>query len=56
MVAEGGPTAAANFEAGYEGFATRQYRGMGIVTSDPFEARRLSIKRLTSCVWNRSFN
>jgi hypothetical protein len=34
---EGGPNAAATFEAGYEGFASRAYRGMGIVTSDPFE-------------------
>lgn len=32
---KGGPTAAATFEAGVEGFKTRQYRGMGVVTSDP---------------------
>ena len=35
---EGGPNAAAAFEAGYEGFASRQYRGMGVVTSDPVRA------------------
>jgi len=34
---EGGPSAVANFEAGVEGYKTRQYRGMGVVTSDPFE-------------------
>ena len=32
---KGGPNAAATFEAGVEGFKTRQYRGMGVVTSDP---------------------
>lgn len=32
---EGGPSAVANFEAGVEGYKTRQYRGMGVVTSDP---------------------
>jgi hypothetical protein len=32
---KGGPNAAAMFEAGVEGFKTRQYRGMGVVTSDP---------------------
>ena len=34
---EGGPSAVATFDAGYEGFASRAYRGMGVVTSDPFE-------------------
>lgn len=34
---KGGPNAAATFEAGVEGFKARQYRGMGVVTSDPFE-------------------
>jgi hypothetical protein len=38
---KGGPNAAAVFEAGVEGFKTRQYRGMGVVTSDP--VRRVAI-------------
>jgi hypothetical protein len=35
MYDKGGPSAAATFEEGVEGFKARQYRGMGVVTSDP---------------------
>ena len=36
----GGPQAQAAFDAGVEGFKTRQYRGMGLVTSDPVSSHR----------------
>ena len=34
---EGGPSAAAAFEAGVAGFESRAFRGMGIFTSNPYE-------------------
>lgn len=34
---EGGPTAAAAFEAGVSGIEARTFRGCGIFTSEPFE-------------------
>jgi hypothetical protein len=49
---EGGPNAAATFDAGYEGFAARAYRGMGVVTSDPVRCPALIVSpcpRLTRC-------
>lgn len=37
LYAEGGPKADAQFEAGYEGFESRNFRGLTVVTSEPFE-------------------
>jgi hypothetical protein len=37
LYAEGGPKADAQFESGVEGFQTRSFRGLGVVTSEPFE-------------------
>jgi hypothetical protein len=37
LYSEGGPKADAQFEAGVEGFQTRSFRGLGVVTSEPFE-------------------
>ena len=34
---KGGPNADARFEAGYEGFESRSFRGCTVVTSEPFE-------------------
>ena len=34
---EGGPAAAANFDAGVAGFESRAFRGCGIFTAEPFE-------------------
>jgi hypothetical protein len=45
---KGGPNAAAMFEAGVEGFKTRQYRGMGVVTSDPVRSCCRSLCRSPS--------
>lgn len=37
LYTEGGPKADAQFEAGYEGFESRSFRGLTVVTSEPFE-------------------
>lgn len=42
LYAVGGPKAQAEFDAGLQGFATRAFRGLGVVMSEPV---RLPIPR-----------
>ena len=37
LYTEGGDKAVTQFEAGYTGFTTRPFRGLNVVTSEPFE-------------------
>lgn len=37
LYASGGPKAQAEFESGVAGFQARSFRGLGVVTSEPFE-------------------
>ena len=37
----GGPKAQAEFDAGLEGFATRAFRGLGVVMSEPVSVQTL---------------
>lgn len=40
LYAVGGPKAQAEFDAGLQGFATRAFRGLGVVMSEPVRAQK----------------
>ena len=45
---EGGERAVANFEAGYQGYESRAYRGLGVFVSMPVRCCALSPARVAA--------